>query len=125
MILLVLFHTFCGGQEGILGPETEAEVLRLYNLGSMCLADKNYECSITHYEQVLTMDPSFYQAWQNLALAYDHTAQHLRAHPCHEKVNLTLTLTRTLTLTNPTRLSSLAQTVFSEAVCWSISPCRS
>ena len=60
-------------------------MLRLYNLGSICLAAKDYECSVTHYEQVVRVDSSFYQAWQNLALAYDHLGRHLRAHPCHEQ----------------------------------------
>jgi tetratricopeptide (TPR) repeat protein len=55
-------------------PETET-VADAFTLGNLCMQQGRYPEAITAYETALKADPSFAEAWNNLAIAYQNTGQ--------------------------------------------------
>ena len=55
-------------------PQTE-KVTDAYTLGNLCLQQGRYPEAIAAYETALKADPSFAEAWNNLAIAYQDLGQ--------------------------------------------------
>ena len=55
-------------------PQTE-KVADAFTLGNLCLQQGRYPEAIAAYETALKSDPSFAEAWNNLAIAYQDLGQ--------------------------------------------------
>ena len=59
--------------------------IEAHNVGAACLPTKDFQCAIDAFTQAVTIEPTFYRAWQNLALTYDYTSRHIEAHAAHQE----------------------------------------
>jgi tetratricopeptide (TPR) repeat protein len=68
-------------------PETE-EVADAYTLGNLCLQQGRYTDAIAAYEKAVQRDPSFADAWNKLALAYEDAGQDDKAMEAFKKYKM-------------------------------------
>lgn len=59
-------------------PETEA-VADAFTLGNLCLQQGRYADAIAAYQDAVKRDPSFADAWNKLAIAYQNSGQDAKA----------------------------------------------
>jgi len=59
-------------------PQTE-KVADAFTLGNLCLQQGRYKDAINAYQNALKADPTFAEAWNNLALAYQNSGQDEKA----------------------------------------------
>jgi hypothetical protein len=58
------------------GPVAQTEsVADAFTLGNLCMQQGRYPAAITAYEAALKADPTFAEAWNNLAIAYQDIGQ--------------------------------------------------
>ena len=62
------------GVEPALPQQTE-KVADAFSLGTLCMQQGRYPEAIAAYEQALKADPTFGEAWNNLAIAYQNIGQ--------------------------------------------------
>jgi tetratricopeptide (TPR) repeat protein len=65
-------------------PQTE-KVADAFTLGNLCLQQGRYSDAINAYEAALKDDPSFAEAWNNLAIAYQDSGQDEKAMAAFKK----------------------------------------
>jgi Tfp pilus assembly protein PilF len=63
-----------GAQPPLPSARTE-QVADAFTLGNLCLQQGRYPEAIAAYETALKTDPSFAEAWNNLAIAYQDLGQ--------------------------------------------------
>lgn len=68
-------------------PQTET-VADAFTLGNLCLQQGRYPEAITAYETALKGDPSFAEAWNNLAVAYQDLGQEDKAMAAFKKYKM-------------------------------------
>ncbi len=68
-------------------PETES-VADAFTLGNLCLQQGRYPEAIDAYETALKGDPSFAEAWNNLAIAYQDIGQDGKAMAAFRKYKM-------------------------------------
>jgi tetratricopeptide (TPR) repeat protein len=68
-------------------PETEA-VADAYTLGNLCLQQGRYDAAITAYENAVKLDPTFADAWNKLAIAYQDAGQDDKAMDAFKKYKM-------------------------------------
>jgi tetratricopeptide (TPR) repeat protein len=59
-------------------PQTES-VADAFTLGNLCLQQSRWSDAITAYQVAVKGDPSFAEAWNNLAIAYQNSGQEDKA----------------------------------------------
>src|SRR5450432_1651320 len=50
-----------------------------YTMGNLCFEQGRFSDAITAYEKVVKLDPTFSEAWSNLAICYQNTGQEQKA----------------------------------------------
>jgi len=60
-------------------PRNTETVADAFTLGNLCLQQGRYPEAIAAYETVLKADPSYAEAWNNLAIAYQNLGQNDKA----------------------------------------------
>jgi tetratricopeptide (TPR) repeat protein len=68
----VIAEKNAAAQSPVLQQEKVADA---FTLGNLCLQQGRYKDAITAYESALKEDPSFAEAWNNLAIAYQDSGQ--------------------------------------------------
>jgi len=68
-------------------PDTEA-VADAFTLGNLCMQQGHYPEAIAAYETALKADPSFAEAWNNLAIAYQNLGQDDKAMAAFRKYKM-------------------------------------
>ena len=68
-------------------PQTE-KVADAFTLGNLCMQQGRYEDAIKAYECALKDDPSFAEAWNNLAIAYQNSGQDDKAMAAFRKYKM-------------------------------------
>lgn len=68
-------------------PQTE-KVADSFNLGNLCLQQGRYNDAIAAYEEALKQDPTFAEAWNNLAIAYQNSGQDDKAMAAFRKYKM-------------------------------------
>lgn len=68
-------------------PQTET-VADSFTLGNLCMQQGRYPEAIAAYETALKADPSFAEAWNNLAIAYQNTGQDEKAMAAFKKYKM-------------------------------------
>jgi tetratricopeptide (TPR) repeat protein len=68
-------------------PRTE-KVADAFTLGNLCLQQGRYPEAIAAYETALKADPSFAEAWNNLAIAYQDLGQDDKAMAAFRKYKM-------------------------------------
>jgi tetratricopeptide (TPR) repeat protein len=68
-------------------PETE-DVADAYTLGNLCLQQGRYNDAIAAYEKAVQRDPTFADAWNKLALAYQDAGQDDKAMEAFKKYKM-------------------------------------
>jgi tetratricopeptide (TPR) repeat protein len=68
-------------------PQTE-KVADAFTLGNLCLQQGRYADAIAAYEAAVKDDPSFAEAWNNLAIAYQNTGQDEKAMAAFRKYKM-------------------------------------
>jgi tetratricopeptide (TPR) repeat protein len=68
-------------------PQTE-KVADAFTLGNLCLQQGRYSDAINAYEAALKDDPSFAEAWNNLAIAYQNSGQDDKAMAAFRKYKM-------------------------------------
>ena len=59
-----------------------------FTLGNLCMQQGRYADAIAAYEEALKEDPSFADAWNNLAIAYQNTGQDEKAMAAFRKYKM-------------------------------------
>jgi tetratricopeptide (TPR) repeat protein len=67
--------------------ETE-KVADAFTLGNLCLQQGRYPDAIAAYQTALKADPTFAEAWNNLAIAYQNTGQDEKAMAAFRKYKM-------------------------------------
>jgi tetratricopeptide (TPR) repeat protein len=67
--------------------QTEA-VEDSFTLGNLCLQQGRYSEAISAYQKALDADPSFAEAWNNLAIAYQNSGQDDKAMEAFKKYKM-------------------------------------
>jgi hypothetical protein len=81
----LLIVVICATTYASLEVPSNVAAIDAYNVGVACLPTKAFQCAIDAFTQAVTFEPTFYRAWQNLALAYDYTSRHIEAHAAHQE----------------------------------------
>ncbi len=68
-------------------PQTE-KVADAFTLGNLCMQQGRYADAINAYETALKEDPSFAEAWNNLAIAYQNSGQDDKAMAAFRKYKM-------------------------------------
>jgi tetratricopeptide (TPR) repeat protein len=68
-------------------PQTE-KVADAFTLGNLCLQQGRYQDAIRAYQAALKDDPSFAEAWSNLAVAYQDAGQNDKALAAFKKYKM-------------------------------------
>jgi Flp pilus assembly protein TadD len=68
-------------------PQTET-VADAFTLGNLCLQQGRYTDAIAAYEAAVKEDPSFAEAWNNLAIAYQNSGQDDKAMAAFRKYKM-------------------------------------
>ena len=68
-------------------PETE-KVADSFTLGNLCMQQGRYGDAIAAYEAAVKADPTFAQAWNNLAIAYEDLGQDDKAMAAFRKYKM-------------------------------------
>jgi len=68
-------------------PQTE-QVADAFTLGNLCMQQGRYPEAIAAYEAALKDDPSFAEAWNNLAIAYQNLGQNEKAMAAFKKYKM-------------------------------------
>jgi len=70
-------------------PDQETEkVADAFTLGNLCLQQGRYADAIAAYESAVKEDPSFAEAWNNLAIAYQDAGQDDKAMAAFRKYKM-------------------------------------
>jgi tetratricopeptide (TPR) repeat protein len=64
------------------------KVADAFTLGNLCLQQGRYPDAISAYETALKEDPSFAEAWNNLAIAYQNSGQDEKAMAAFKKYKM-------------------------------------
>ncbi len=72
----------------ILPAEQTEEVADDYTLGNLCLQQGRYNDAITAYGKAVQRDPTFADAWNKLALAYQDAGQEDKAVEAFKKYKM-------------------------------------
>ncbi len=68
-------------------PQTE-KVADAFTLGNLCMQQGRYEDAIKAYESAVKEDPTFAEAWNNLAIAYQNSGQDDKAMAAFRKYKM-------------------------------------
>jgi len=68
-------------------PQTE-KVADAFTLGNLCMQQGRYEDAIKAYESAVKDDPTFAEAWNNLAIAYQNSGQDEKAMAAFRKYKM-------------------------------------
>jgi tetratricopeptide (TPR) repeat protein len=68
-------------------PETE-KVADAFTLGNLCMQQGRYDDAIKAYESAVKEDPTFAEAWNNLAIAYQNSGQDEKAMEAFRKYKM-------------------------------------
>ena len=68
-------------------PQTE-KVADAFTLGNLCMQQGRYQAAIAAYEQAVKADPTFGEAWNNLAIAYENIGQDDKAMAAFRKYKM-------------------------------------
>ena len=68
-------------------PQTE-KVADAFTLGNLCMQQNRYPEAIAAYEQAVKADPTFGEAWNNLAIAYQNVGQDDKAMAAFRKYKM-------------------------------------
>jgi len=70
-------------------PQVQTEkVADAFTLGNLCLQQGRYPQAIAAYKSALTEDPTFAEAWNNLAIAYQDSGQEDKAIAAFKKYKM-------------------------------------
>jgi tetratricopeptide (TPR) repeat protein len=76
-----------GGTQPVLPAQTE-KVADAFTLGNLCMQQGHYPEAIAAYETALKADPTFAEAWNNLAIAYQNLGQDDKAMAAFRKYKM-------------------------------------
>jgi len=68
-------------------PQTE-KVADAFTLGNLCMQQGRYQEAIAAYQSVVNADPSFGEAWNNLAIAYQNIGEDDKAMAAFRKYKM-------------------------------------
>ncbi len=68
-------------------PQTE-KVADAFTLGNLCIQQGRYGDAISAYERAVKEDPTFAEAWNNLAIAYQNCGQDDKAMEAFRKYKM-------------------------------------
>ena len=68
-------------------PQTE-KVADSFTLGNLCMQQGRYQEAIAAYDEAIKADPSFGEAWNNLAIAYQNMGQDDKAMAAFRKYKM-------------------------------------
>lgn len=68
-------------------PQTEA-VADAFTLGNLCMQQGRYPQAIVAYETAVKADPTFAEAWNNMAIAYENLGQDDKAMEAFRKYKM-------------------------------------
>jgi tetratricopeptide (TPR) repeat protein len=70
-------------------PAAQTEkVADAFTLGNLCMQQGRYEDAIKAYESAVKEDPTFAEAWNNLAIAYQNSGQDEKAMAAFRKYKM-------------------------------------
>jgi Flp pilus assembly protein TadD len=69
-------------------PQQTEKVADAFTLGNLCMQQGHYPEAIVAYETALKADPSFAEAWNNLAVAYQNLGQDDKAMAAFRKYKM-------------------------------------